>query len=402
MRNAVTGVRGHRGRGAALIYVIVMLTMFCALASLGVDVGRVWLAKSELDTVAAAAGRAACQALPTGGPAAATAAAVAVAAANKCDGQSVTLDPATDITFVTWDPVARAYTPLPGGAAANANAVLITLSRTAAGGNPIPMTYARVLGKTTCDIHASAIVCSVGNTGAYSLIGVNGVTISGSAVTDSYNSSKGPYKAATAGHKGSMASNGDIKLSGNAEIDGDARAGVGKTTSISGSSSVTGLVAPLGAVLSYPSATLPGSYIDAGDCVMSSGTVHLPGGNYVFGTIDLSGNAHVIWDGPVNLYIRTKYAVSSGVVIDTYGNVPANRVLNFLPTCKTATWTGSNDCVGELYAPDTDLTIGGTVEIYGRVTAKSINLTGNAALHYDEALSPIGKSATAWTISRVQ
>src|SRR5260221_4393581 len=131
MRNAVRRVwRRQRARGgAALIYVIVLLTMFCALASVGVDAGRVWLAKAELDPVAAAAGRAACQALPNGGAAAATAAAIAVAASNKCDGQAVALNPATDIAFVTWDPIKRSYSTLSGSAADNANAVRVTLSR---------------------------------------------------------------------------------------------------------------------------------------------------------------------------------------------------------------------------------------------------------------------------------
>jgi hypothetical protein len=177
-------------------------------------------------------------------------------------------------------------------------------------------------------------------------------------------------------------------------IDGDVRSGAGKKTTIGGAAKATGLVAPLGTPLSFPSVTLPSSYIDAGDCVMSSGRVSLPGGVYVFDTIDLSGNAHITWTSPVVFYVRKAYKVSGNVVIDTYKDIPANRVIKFLPTCKTATWTGNHSCVGELYAPDTDFTVGGNAELFGRIVAKTINLSSNGGLHYDEALPPVGQEST--------
>ncbi|MDB5324100.1 MAG: hypothetical protein JWN40_5731 [Phycisphaerales bacterium] len=397
-----TYIQSRRRRGVALITVLVMLTALMGVASLAVDLGRAQLAKSELKSTADAAGRAACNALSSGGITGAKAAAVAMAASNTCDGQAVVLNPNTDLTFGTWDPTTRKFTSLAVSGQASPNAVKVTLGRTAAGGNPIPLMFGKVIGMGACDVHASSTTCVVGNTGAYSIIGIKGITISGSGSTDSYNSKNGAYSAATAGHKGSIASNGNISIGGSADIDGDSRAGVGMSTTVSGSATVTGLKAPLGAVLKFPSVTLPSSYTDLGDVVQSSGTVHIPGGVYLFHSITLSGSAHIVWDGPVVFYVRDSYSVSGNVIIDTYQNLPANRIMNFLPTCTTATWSGSHSCIGELYAPDTDFKISGSAELFGRITAETITLTGNGGLHYDEALAPIGTSSSAQSVSRVE
>ncbi|HEY7116509.1 MAG TPA: pilus assembly protein TadG-related protein [Tepidisphaeraceae bacterium] len=385
-----------------MVYVVVMMTVLFAFASLSADVGRVYLAKSQLQTAADAAARAACQALPNGGASAARKAAKDAAKDNLCDTDPVSLDPNKDLTFGNWDTASRTFTPMAAGSEDNANSVKVTLSRTAANGNPIPLIYGRAVGQRACDIRATSTACSIGNTGAYAIIGINYVTITGGA-TGSYNSSKGAYnKGSNSLHHGAIASNGNINISGNTMVDGDVRFGVGKSAAITPPAKASGMVAQLGTTLSFPSTTLPASYTDAGDCIMSSGTIHVAGGNYVFGTIDLSGDAHIIWDGPTKFWVRTAYKVKDSVVIDTYGNVPANRVIYFLPTCKVATWTGTNSCVGELYAPDTDFTISGSAQLYGRITAKSITLSSDGGLYYDEALAPIGTGATKYTISRVQ
>ena len=65
-------------------------------------------------------------------------------------------------------------------------------------------------------------------------------------------------------------------------------------------------------------------------------------------------------------------------------------MLKFLPTCKTASWTGKHTCIGELYAPDTDFTVGGKAQLFGRIIARTISVSGSAGLHYDEALPPAG------------
>src|SRR4051794_19052831 len=86
-----TTSQNHRSRrrGVALIYVMVMMTVLIAFASLGADYARVQLAKTELQRAADAAARAAAQAMPNGSAAVYTAAA-AVARDNLVDGSDPT------------------------------------------------------------------------------------------------------------------------------------------------------------------------------------------------------------------------------------------------------------------------------------------------------------------------
>ena len=228
--------------------------------------------------------------------------------------------------------------------------------------------------------------------GKFALMGLNSMSMSSNAFTDSYDASKGAYVAANAHKNGSIASNGNITLSNTAKVNGNAMAGIGKTVTIQNSASVTGATGSLGSALSFPSVTLPATYTDLGDVNLSSGTSSLPGGTYLIHHLTLSGTAHFTWGGPVKLYIQNSYTVTQGAQIDTYQNLPANRTLYFLPTCTTATWSGTNVCVGELYAPNTDFTISGSVEMFGRITAHSIVNSSSGGMHSDESLPAPGGS----------
>lgn len=228
---------------------------------------------------------------------------------------------------------------------------------------------------------------------SYSLVGINSLTLSGSAFTDSYDASVGAYSLATAKAGGSIGSNGNITLNDTARVNGDVRYGSAGTATIAPTAVVTGVTAPLSSPVSYPSVTLPpaGTYYDLGNINRSSGTITVPGGTYLIRNLTLSGTAKIVWNGPVKLYIRDSYNVSGNVVINTYQNLPVNRQLFFLPTCTNATWGGTNVCVGDLYAPDTNFTISGNVEKMGRVIAKNITNSSTKGMHYDESLpSPNG------------
>jgi len=152
---------------------------------------------------------------------------------------------------------------------------------------------------------------------------MNSISMTLNSYTDSYNSSVAPYNSLSPNHRGSIASNGNISLSGSVSVDGDSRAGVGKATTVAGSAKVTGLNAPLGTVMKYPSVTLPSTYTDLGDVNISSGTSSIPGGTYLIHNLTLSGSAHIIWTGPTVLYIQNSYTVTNTVQIDTYQNIPS-------------------------------------------------------------------------------
>jgi hypothetical protein len=58
------------------------------------------------------------------------------------------------------------------------------------------------------------------------------MTMGSTAFTDSYNSSKGAYNAATANKNGSIASNGNIVLNNTAKVKGNAMYGTNGTITI--------------------------------------------------------------------------------------------------------------------------------------------------------------------------
>ncbi|HEX5244747.1 MAG TPA: pilus assembly protein TadG-related protein [Tepidisphaeraceae bacterium] len=398
--SAVGAISASR-RGLVLIYVMLSMIIFLVVASLAIDMGHARLAKTQLQFAADAAARAAAEDLPKG-QSTAQQTAVTIGADNNVDGTPLVITPSSDVVFGTWDPNARTFTPQASASSGTSNAIRINASRTAAKGNAIQLAFASAFSSGKSDIHATATACFAGGNGAYSIVGMNSISMTMNSYTDSYNSSVGPYNSASPNHRGSIASNGNIGLSGSVKVDGDSRAGVGKTTTVGGTATVTGLNAPLGTVMSYPSASLPSSYTDLGDVNISSGTTTIPGGTYLIHNLTLSGTAHIIWTGPTVLYIQNSYTVTNTVQIDTYQNIPSNRVLNFLPTCTTAIWNGTNICTGDLYAPDTDFTIGGTVQMFGRILAKSITHSGGGGMHYDEALGAPGGGATGSSVTLVQ
>jgi len=136
-----------------MVYVIVLGAVLIGFCALAVDLSRAQTAKTELRRVADAAARAGAVNLSNGDAAVLNAAAT-VAAQNLVDGSSVTLNTATDVQFINWVGPGN-YTVV--SHASSANAVRVYTRRTSATGNPIPMLFASVLGKSTLDVWASSI-----------------------------------------------------------------------------------------------------------------------------------------------------------------------------------------------------------------------------------------------------
>lgn len=135
-------------RGSSLIYVTVAMPVLIMMCSLGVDLGRVQLAKTELQRACDAAARAGASGLPYG------AAEVYkrvrdIASKNTADGSPVDIVPATDIEFWSWDLKTKKGTKL-SGYSTSANAIRVMAQRTQSRGNAIPLLFGRVLNMNSC------------------------------------------------------------------------------------------------------------------------------------------------------------------------------------------------------------------------------------------------------------
>lgn len=375
-----------RRRGLSSVYTVVTMAAVCGFVSFGVDIGRVQLAKTELRIAADAAARAAARMLPSG-IAQARSEAVAAAAANTCDGSPVALDANADVEFGTWDAQSRTFTP----GAVSPTAVRITARRIAARNTAISLTFARVVGRETCDVHASAVAVYASGSAGYGLVGIDSADMNGNASTDSYNSSAGPYSSASARAAGSVSSNGNITLTGNARISGDARPGPGRTVTRTGNAAVTGSTAPLSAPLSYPPPALPESYISGGSVNLNGNdTLTLPAGVYYYSGLSVSGNATIRTTGQVTIYVAGSVSLSGNAVI--HQNRPENfriRVLGSGPVSVS----GNGDLWADIYAPNSAVSFSGNGEFYGAMVGRTLTVSGNGAIHYDESLGGYGASA---------
>src|SRR5438105_14370743 len=92
-----------RRRGSALLYVAIIMAGLIMVMSLGVDMGRAQLAKTELYRACDASARYGAAGLSQGVTATQTRVTTA-AADNLVDGIPLVIDPTTDLDFGVWDP----------------------------------------------------------------------------------------------------------------------------------------------------------------------------------------------------------------------------------------------------------------------------------------------------------
>lgn len=148
-------------RGVTLVYMMMTLTAMCAVTSLAVDYGVVQLSKMELRRCADAAARAGAHALGTSNASGITLA-LQYAAANKVNGQTVTLDATQgDVQLGQWviDPTGKTapyFLQLPTNST-SINAVRVVAHLAASRGTGIPMLFAKLLGVNSCDVSAESI-----------------------------------------------------------------------------------------------------------------------------------------------------------------------------------------------------------------------------------------------------
>jgi Flp pilus assembly protein TadG len=140
-----------------LVWGIVVIMALMAIVSLGVDLGRAQLARTELQQAADAAARHAATGLKNvlRGRSAAFDNAAAAAAQNYADGTPILLDTSQDVELGIWDAQQRTFTRT--NSVPQANAVRVTARRTAARNNAVGLVFSRLAGKNSVDVSASAI-----------------------------------------------------------------------------------------------------------------------------------------------------------------------------------------------------------------------------------------------------
>ena len=150
-------------RGAMLPIVAVLLIPLLALVAFAIDIGYVAMTRTQLQAAADAAALAAANEIITnmaGDPqTAARSRAVNFALAHRAGNDQVRLSPEADIEFGYWNQTAREFqAPRPAEPITQVNAVRVRARRGPGSvSGPLPLFFARVLGRDTSNVMAEAI-----------------------------------------------------------------------------------------------------------------------------------------------------------------------------------------------------------------------------------------------------
>ena len=288
---------------------------------------------------------------------------------------------------------------------------------------------------------------------ANGMVAKGSIIFTGNATVDAYDSDLGPWHATT--NRSDQATVATLStapdpvdLSSNASIYGYVATG-GSVPDVGGTGRIYGPTTPANVKMdptrirgdfsaNLPVATTPtGTPVSLGSVSSTltlprAGDTPGPDGRYLYSasSLSLGGNNTVSILGPVDLIVTGNVTVSGNGSLSVGGAGSTNPSLNLYaaatvsiggngminhtdkPTGTTIYGTapdgttqsinigGNGSFVGTVYAPNANLVLSGNGGNSGAVIAKTINLSGNAAFHYDIRLAQVPSERyfrpTAW------
>jgi Flp pilus assembly protein TadG len=372
----------RRRRGVTVVYTLILMTALFGLVSLGVDYGRAQLVKMELQRAADAAARVGAGDLAMNLPGSIPSDVLANVRLNHVE-KAVLPDNAIDCEVVQWNAATRTYqrNVTPG------NAVMVTLHRTAARGNAVPLLFGGLIGMPTCDVRASTIVTGT-PTSPQGFQGLNGVVFKNNVFVGSYDPTVN--SAPTQGSAGTAAilgSNAAINTAMNVQMVGNLVLGpAGSVTgSITSSATTQRLSSPI------PAPTLPAWNPSANpggvpqSYTVSSNTV-LGGGTYWFTSLTISAN--LSFSGPATVIVNGDVVLDA--TLTAYNKLPKNLVVYQLGTGRTFGDSGSNsiDITARVIAPGADFVARNNGTFRGSGVFNTLTLKNNWDMFYDTTQGP--------------
>jgi hypothetical protein len=121
---------------------------------------------------------------------------------------------------------------------------------------------------------------------------------------------------------------------------------------------------------------------------------------WVTGNFTTAGNSSIVSKAGVHVtyHVAGNVAVS-GSGFTNQSNIAANNIVNVISPAagvtQTVTVSGNGTFIGAINAPGADFTISGSGSYSGALIGKTMNISGSADLHYDEALSKMSGSASS-------
>lgn len=362
-----------------------------AFGSLAVDLGRVYVVRSELQLAADAAARFAAAGLKTG-VTAAHLNAVDAADDNKADGSPVLLRQ-EDVELGLWDSTTRRFTPLIGTARSGANAVRVTARRTSGRGDAVPLTWGGVIGMRTCDVTVTA-VARAARTSAGGFMGLVKFDAGNNASFSGYDSASGAPGPSNLLDIVNIGTNGTVSLGNNTDVHGSVQLGPTGNLSIGNNSDVTGSQTQLPAPMEYPPTEAP-TVASAGTLnVGSNQTVTLSDGTHNYSKIIIDNGGTLTFSGSATVYVTEGLSLSNNASLVAYNNVPGNLRLRLHGAISFD--TGNNPLIiADVYGPAAKFQAGNNLDFRGAMAVAEISVGTDANFYYDSRIDPAGAGGSA-------
>lgn len=262
---------------------------------------------------------------------------------------------------------------------------------------------------------------------------VGEIDLTGNIEMDSFNSQDPTLSTSNQYDSGKSSSNAvvatictnepSIIAGGGGYIDGDFVAGVGGSVDVGGAFTLNG-IATNGFDQDIPPVKVDFSTIFTdgairgtttinvlGDKIMSVPEIRLVGSK----TLTVTGSGHlkiyvdsetifsgdsdfVILADPPGSQLKVDIYANDRVLLNNVANAPgqaAQFTIFGTENCDDVSFTGSDDYVGTIYAPNADVRLEGSGDFMGSIVGNEIHCTGNAGFHYDESLG----TNQAWMIT---
>jgi hypothetical protein len=111
----------------------------------------------------------------------------------------------------------------------------------------------------------------------------------------------------------------------------------------------------------------------------------LPPGTYYFDDLVLHGQTELRISGETIIYLTGDLITAGSSLVNT-SLVPNNLKIFMAGEGNEADLSANVDFHGVLYAPEADVTVSGSGELFGVVVGKTLDVKGTGEIHYDENL----------------
>lgn len=424
--------------GVMFVWFAILLPVLLIFIGFAIDVGLIYLTRTELQAAADSAALAAAQELPgynrerqaTFTIATAQEAALTYARRNLPVERHGEILNTSEMEFGQWDYIDKEFVV----DAQPYTAVRLKAHKTQANGNPMSLLFLAIIQRSSQDLTVQATAVAAPKLGGWmsgGLIGIESGRVTGDTYADGYDSTLGYYDPANALSSG-VTTNGPMKVDGGPYVEGLAKPGVGYgQAQVDGTSIVTGDTSerfndidlnfvdfPATPTSSYNNNssinfTGSGASYSGAKALKLDGydVLTIPHGDFWFSSLTVEGQSLltitggtspddptiVVIDGPLSLAAQSKMVCNGYVEIYIRGDMSITgqgivnvsqdpQQLKIYSSGTKAYWAGGSDFYGWIYSPSAALDIAGSSQFFGGGAGKTVLLRGNVQVHTDRTV----------------